>query len=395
MAEKGAADEAGQAGAQHGGEQTAARPGVRRGVGPVLAPFPEVGRIAVLRGGGLGDLMFAMPALDALAAAYPDAEITLLGTPLHAALLAGRPGPVHRVEVLPPAPGIRPGRENPPALAGFLASMRARRFDVAVQVHGGGRNSNPFLLRLEARHTVGTRTPDAALLERTIPYVYYQHEVLRALEVAGLAGAAPLSLEPQLEVLPAEEEEAAAYLVPGRDLVTLHPGATDPRRRWPASAFAAVAAQAAADGCRVLVVGDDGDRDLAEQVTALGLAAAGPRADIDSVAGKLEIGTLAALLRASAVMVGNDSGPRHLAQAVGTPTVGVYWFGNVINAGAMGRTRHRVHMSWVSACPVCGADVTQVGWTAERCPHDDSFVASVDPAAVYADVADLRSAPPA
>lgn len=395
MAEKGAADEAGQAGAQHGESRLPRGRGCAAGSVRSWRSFPEVGRIAVLRGGGLGDLMFAMPALDALAAAYPDAEITLLGTPLHAALLAGRPGPVHRVEVLPPAPGIRPGRENPPALAGFLASMRARRFDVAVQVHGGGRNSNPFLLRLEARHTVGTRTPDAALLERTIPYVYYQHEVLRALEVAGLAGAAPLSLEPQLEVLPAEEEEAAAYLVPGRDLVTLHPGATDPRRRWPASAFAAVAAQAAADGCRVLVVGDDGDRDLAEQVTALGLAAAGPRADIDSVAGKLEIGTLAALLRASAVMVGNDSGPRHLAQAVGTPTVGVYWFGNVINAGAMGRTRHRVHMSWVSACPVCGADVTQVGWTAERCPHDDSFVASVDPAAVYADVADLRSAPPA
>ena len=46
--------------------------------------------------------------------------------------------------------------------------MRARRFDLAVQVHGGGRYSNPFLLRLGARHTVGTRTPDAAELERTL-----------------------------------------------------------------------------------------------------------------------------------------------------------------------------------------------------------------------------------
>ncbi|WP_445818899.1 glycosyltransferase family 9 protein [Arthrobacter sp. G119Y2] len=369
--------------------------GVRRGVGPVLEQFPGVARIVVLRGGGLGDLMFAMPALDALAAAYPEAEITLLGTPLHAALLAGRPGPVHRVEVLPVAPGIRPGPEDPAALAAFMDSMRARSFDLAVQVHGGGRNSNPFLLQLGAAHTVGTRTPDAAPLERTIPYVYYQHEILRALEVAGLAGAVPVSLEPQLEVLSAEEEKAAAFVAPDRDLVTLHPGATDPRRRWPASAFAALAVRAAADGCQVLVVGDDGDRELAEHITALGLAAAGPGADIGSVAGKLDIGTLAALLKASAVMIGNDSGPRHLAQAVGTPTVGIYWFGNAINAGAMGRTRHRVHMSWVSACPVCGADVTQVGWTAERCPHDDSFVAAVDPEAVYADVAELRAAPSA
>ena len=123
-------------------------PAVRGGVGPVLERFPSVARIAVLRGGGLGDLMFALPAVEALAAAYPDAEITLLGTPLHAALLAGRPGPVHRVEVLPFAPGVRPGPEDPDALAAFFASQQARSYDLAVQVHGGGRNSNPFLLQL-------------------------------------------------------------------------------------------------------------------------------------------------------------------------------------------------------------------------------------------------------
>lgn len=368
---------------------------LRPGVGPIRTPFPDVARIAVLRGGGLGDLMFALPALDALAGAYPEAEITLLGSPLHAELLTGRPGPVHRVQVLPFAPGVRPGPEDPAALARFGDAMRARNFDLAVQIHGGGRNSNPFLLRLGAAHTVGTRTPDAVHLERTLPYVYYQQEVLRALEVVGLAGAAPATLEPQLEVLPAEQEKAAAYLLPGTDLVTLHPGATDPRRRWPASSFAAVAVRAAADGCRVLVVGDDGDRRLGQQIVELALAAAGPGADIGSVAGELDIGTLAALLQASAVTVANDSGPRHLAQAVGTPTVGIYWIGNVINAGAMGRTRHRVHMSWLSACPVCGADVTQVDWSAERCGHDDSFVAAVAPAAVYADAALLRAAPPA
>ena len=378
-----------------GGKFADAAPFLRRGVGPVLAKFDGVHRIAVLRGGGLGDLMFAMPAVDALAAAYPQAEITLLGTPLHAALLDGRPGSVHRVEVLPPAPGVHQGPEDREALESFYAAMRARKFNLAVQLHGGGRNSNPFLLNLGAEHTVGTRTPDAVHLERTIPYVYYQHEVFRALEAAGLAGAAPVSLEPQLQVLPDEEEKAAAYLLPGRDLVTLHPGATDPRRRWPASAFASVAVRAAADGCRVLVVGDAGDRALAERIVALALSEAGAGADIGSVAGELGIGTLAALLKASAVTVGNDSGPRHLAQAVGTPTVGIYWFGNVINAGAVGRARHRVHMSWVSRCPECGVDVTQVGWTAERCEHDDSFVASVDPGAVYADVAELRSAPPA
>ncbi len=361
-----------------------------RGVGPMGPAFEDVQRIAVLRGGGLGDLMFAVPAIDALKARYPRARITLLGTPLHAALLTDRPGPVSDVEILPVAPGIREGTADPLAVEEFFDRMVARGFDLAVQIHGGGRNSNPFLLRLGARHTIGTRTPDAAALERTIPYVYYQHEVFRALEVAGLAGAEPRILEPRIAVR-AEELDDAARLAPGAGpLVTLHPGATDPRRRWPAESFAAVAALAAADGARVLVVGDEGDIPAAQEILRTSRRQA-PEASITSLAGKLDLGQLAGVLAASTVVVGNDSGPRHLAQAVGTPTVGVYWIGNVINAGAMGRALHRVHFSWVTACPTCGVDVTQVGWTAERCEHDDSFVGTVRPEAVYEDVRQLMA----
>jgi ADP-heptose:LPS heptosyltransferase len=373
----------GETTADFGGRQDPAR-----SVGPVLAPFEDIRRIAVLRGGGLGDLMFAMPAIDALKARYPDAEITLLGMPGHAALLDGRPGPVSEVLELPCSPGVRPGEVDPAAVDSFFAGIEGT-FDLAVQVHGGGRNSNPFLLRLGARHTVGTRTPDAVTLERTIPYVYYQHEVFRALEVVGLAGAVALDLEPRVQVMPGETERAA-QLTGDAAVITLHPGATDARRRWPSSSFADVAVRAAADGCEVVVVGDSSDVPMAEEIVRLALAEH-PAANVRSLAGRLSLGELAGVLARSAVMVGNDSGPRHLAQAVGTPTVGVYWIGNVINAGAMGRTLHRVHFSWVTHCPVCGVDVTQVGWTAERCEHDDSFVATVQPDAVYADVAELRA----
>ncbi|MHA7278739.1 glycosyltransferase family 9 protein [Arthrobacter sp. MDT2-2] len=369
--------------ADFGGRQDTAR-----SVGPVLAPFADIRRIAVLRGGGLGDLMFAMPAIAALKNRYPDAEITLLGMPGHAALLEGRPGPVSAVLELPFSPGVRLGDEEPGAVDRFFDGIRGS-FDLAVQLHGGGRNSNPFLLRLEARHTIGTRTPDAAGLERTIPYVYYQHEVFRALEVVGLAGATPVDLEPRVEVLPVEAERAAG-LTGGGAVIALHPGATDPRRRWPSSSFAEVAVRAAADGCEVLVVGDATDVPTAEEIVRLALDR-DPTANVRSLAGQLTLGELTGVLDRSAVMVGNDSGPRHLAQAVGVPTVGVYWIGNVINAGAMGRSLHRVHFSWVASCPVCGVDVRQVGWTAERCEHDDSLVAAVQPDAVYADVAELRA----
>src|SRR5205085_1245830 len=121
-------------------------------------------------------------------------------------LLAGRPSPFTTLEPLPLKPGIREGGPEDPALtAAFVDRLRARRFDLAVQLHGGGRNSNPFLLALEARHTVGSATPDAPALERTRPFAYYQHEVLRGLEVAALAGAVPVSLEPSLPLTPDEQ----------------------------------------------------------------------------------------------------------------------------------------------------------------------------------------------
>lgn len=360
------------------------------GVGPVLERFDSVSSIAVLRGGGLGDLIFAIPAIAALKAAYPQASLTLLGTPVHKALVAATKSPVDEVQVLPFCEGVRPGTEDHDELERFFEDMRARRFDVGVQLHGGGRYSNPFLLRLGARHTVGTRTADAASLERSVPYLYYQHEPLRALEVAGFAGACPVDLEARLA--PAEHLAKSAQGMDdggGQPLVVVHPGATDPRRRWPAEKFAELAAACAADGFRVLVVGDGGEQNLAARIVEL--AASG---QVRSVAGQLDMAGLVSLLANAAVVVGNDSGPRHLAQALGVPTVGIFWAGNIINAGALGRSLHRIHASWVTECPTCGIDVTQVGWTAPRCPHDDSAVAAVKVRDVHDDVRSLATTEP-
>jgi ADP-heptose:LPS heptosyltransferase len=375
---------------------------IRQGIGPVLEKFTSVSRIAVLRGGGLGDLMFALPAMSALKAAYPEASLTLLGTPLHAELLSQTEGPVDETVVLPFAEGVRPGAEDQEELENFFGRMRDRNFDLAVQLHGGGRYSNPFLLRLGARHTAGTRTPDAARLERTVPYLYYQHEPLRALEVAGFAGAAPVELEARLLALPEFRQRLTARLdrMPSsaeRGRVVIHPGATDPRRRWPAERFGAVARKAADDGFRVLVIGDHSEKELAEAVVehAVGRGAndGAPQAglQVESLAGQLGLGELAALLADCSVVVANDSGPRHLAQALGAPTVGVFWAGNAINAGPLGRSLHRIHLGWTTRCPVCGIDITQVGWTAPRCPHDESTVEAVAPEAVYEDVLQLTA----
>lgn len=361
-------------------------------VPPLREPFADVRRVAVLRGGGLGDLVFALPAIAALRAAHPDASITLLGTPVHAALLAARPGsPVDEVRVLPFVPGVREGGEPDEAVTGaFLRELREPPFDLAVQAHGGGRHANPFLTRLGARHTVGAATSDAERLERSVRYDFFQHEVLRWLEVVGLAGAAPTVLEPRLSAT-AEERRAARALLGDRPSVVVHPGATDPRRHWPADRFAAVAAALAARGVRVAVVGDASEAGIAEAVVAGARAALDPGAGrlVASLAGRLDLGGLVGVLAEAEVVLANDSGPRHLAQALGTRTVGIFVFGNAINAMPFGRERHRIRLGRITRCPVCGVDATQVGWTAPRCTHDPSYVADVPVDDVLEDVLDL------
>ncbi|WP_228771910.1 glycosyltransferase family 9 protein [Actinokineospora iranica] len=353
-------------------------------IGPLGDPFPNVARIAVLRGGGLGDLLMALPAIEALDHAYPDAEIVLLGAPAHAALLRDRPGPVDSVAPLPRAEGVHGlGGTDDAAVARFFAELGP--VDLGVQVHGGGRWSNPFLLRAAPTWTVGSRTDDAAALTRWLPFRYFQHETMRALEVAGLAGAAPTMVQASLSVTERDLDAAAAALGPReRPLVAIHPGATDPRRRWPARRFGEVAATAAKTA-DVVVVGAADDAALGAEI--VNAVPAAPRGRVVSVAGELSLPALVGVLASASVMVANDSGPRHIAQAVGTPTVSVYWMGNVINAGPPGRHDHRVHISWTAHCPVCQVSCTRQD--IPRCPHDVSFVDEVTVDEIADDVLDL------
>ncbi len=354
--------------------------------------FPSAGhiqegvhKIAVLRANFLGDFIFCLPALEALRSSYPHAEIVFLGKPWHQALLVDRPGPVDRVIVVPPSGGVRlepEGFASPEELESFFERMREERFDLALQLHGGGRYSNPFVLNLGARLTAGLRAPDAAPLDLWVPYIYYQSEVLRFLEVASLVGARAPHLEPRLHILPRDLAEAD-QVAPEQDrpLAVLHPGANDTRRRWPVEHFAAVGDRLAEAGAHVIVTGTEPERPLVSAVVS------GMRHPAQEACAVLSVGGLAGLLSRSSVLVSNDSGPLHLAAAVGAATVGIYWCGNLINAGPLTRTRHRPAISWRLNCPTCGVDCTQ-----GSCEHRSSFVADVPVDEAAASALDLMAA---
>lgn len=336
-----------------------------------------VTKIAVLRANALGDYIFAIPALAALRQAYPQAEIVYLGNRWHREFLAERPGPVDRVVVVPKCHGVPDEKdriEDPAAVDDFFRAMRAEGFDIALQMHGGGGNSNPFVAALGARLTAGLRAGGAPPLDINVPYLLYHNEMLRQLEVAASVGAEPVGVTPRLAVTDADRHALAAETAATpRPYVVLHPGASDVRRRWPAAKMAVLADVLHARGFEICITGI-----AAERETAIAVACAA-RCRPRNLCGRLSLRALAALLESAALVVANDTGPLHLARAIGTPTVGIYWIGNLVNYGAEAVRNHRYAVSWTTRCPTCGIDCIANDMRVARdgCRHDASIVDSI------------------
>lgn len=336
-----------------------------------FAPLPGVRKIAVLRPNAVGDFVFSLPCLHALRSAYPDARIVYIGRQWHADFLADRPGPVDEVMILPPIPGIGAAPDatlDPLPAQGFVRAMRDAAFDLALQIYGGGLFSNPFIMQFGARLTVGMKAPDAAPLDRWVAYGELQNRRLQMLEVAALAGAATVRIGRELHVIDADRRQAADVLAipPGRPLVMLQPGASDPRRRWPAERFAAVGDAFAREGALVAVNGS------AEESSVIAEVIERMRHPAINLGGKLSLSGLCGLLERASLLVSNDTGPLHLALAIGTPSVGIYWLTNVLESAPLRQAGHRAAMSLRVHCPMCGEENLKT-----RCPHDVSFVDGV------------------
>ncbi len=335
--------------------------------GPLV---PDVRRILVMRPSPIGDFMFALPALHALRIAYPQAHIALIGKPWQARFLAGRPGPVDEVLVMPAFPGIGAAPDSAPdaEAQAFLEMLRARRFDLALQMYGGGRHSNPFIRSVGARVTAGTAAPEAVHLDRTIAYRPHSNHSLNLLQVAALVGAAPCIPELGLCVTEQDREEGARVLPPTPDerLVVLHPGVTDPRRRWAPERFAAVADALAERGARIVLSGGAADAD------AVGAVASAMRHAPAKLHGELSLGAMCGVLERSRLILANDTGPLHMALALGTEAVGIFWFTNLVESGTLWPQRLSPAVSPRVHCPRCGVENLR-----QHCGHEVSFVDDV------------------
>jgi ADP-heptose:LPS heptosyltransferase len=281
-------------------------------------------RIAVLRALHLGDLLLAVPALRALRAGFPNAEITLISLPWAAELVRRFPAYLDRFVELPGFPGLVEPAASPERRNGFLAQQRARRYDLAIQLHGSGRLSNRLALALGAPSTVGYyEGARPARLTLAAPYPEHLHEIQRNLRLVRLLGGPDLGEQLEFPLSPADRRQADALLGPLRagpgPLVGLHPGAKWATRRWPLEYYAAL-------GCalrerreaRLVLTGGPGEGELTARLAAM----LGP--PVLDLGARTPLGTLAAVIARLDLFISNDTGPAHLAVALDRPSVTLF-----------------------------------------------------------------------
>jgi len=299
-------------------------------------------RVAVLRALKLGDLLVAVPAFRALRAAWPKAEIILVGLPWARSFVERYRCYLDGFREFPGYPGL-PEREPEVArIPAFLNEMQGERFDLALQMHGSGSFVNSLTVLLGARHAAGFYVPgeycpDAELF---CPWPTRGREVMRLLALLEFLGLP--SQGDHLEFPLQDDDFRAVAKLEGADqlqageYVCLHPGASVPERRWPVEWFAAVGDALARRGLRPVLTGSAAEKELTASVTR---AMQAPALDL---AGRTDLGAIAALLSQSRLLVCNDTGVSHLADALQVPSIILSTGNNPERWAPRDRRLHRV-----------------------------------------------------
>ncbi len=275
-------------------------------------------RVLVARLDSMGDVLVSGPAVRAVAAAGH--EVVFLAGPQGAAAARLLPG-VAEVRVLAAPWQTATGRPVDHDLVEEVETLvGSTGVDRAVLLTSFHQSPLPLALLLRiagVRDIIGASTDTAGgLLDvRLIPgedFPEDQPEPLRALAIARAAGYALPEGDDRLAV---QVPEGRSSHAPEGGYVVVHPGAAVPAREYPADLHGAVVAELADRGRTVLVTGAPAERDLTARV------AGGRGVDLG---GALDLEGLAVLLRDADAVVTGNTGPAHLAAAVGTPVVSLF-----------------------------------------------------------------------
>ncbi|MCA5893978.1 glycosyltransferase family 9 protein [Isoptericola sp. NEAU-Y5] len=267
-----------------------------------------------------GDVLLTGPAVRALAhgAAARGGQVDVLASPAGAAAARLLPGVRDVLTFDAPWSGYRPPAVDPAALRRLVETVAARRYATAVVFTSFHQSSLPtaLLLRTAGVGRVAATSEDypGSLLDVRHHRPEGLHEVEAALALARAAGFGPPAGDDGRLAVRGPLPDVRA-LVPAEPYVVVHPGASVPARAPGPEDARAVVAALAGRGHRVVVTGGP-------QETALGeLVAGGGATDLS---GRTDLRRLAAVLAGARCVVAGNTGPAHLAAAVGTPVVSLF-----------------------------------------------------------------------
>lgn len=248
--------------------------------------------LLVLRALGLGDLLTAVPAIRAIARAFP-AHYRVLAAPVYLAPLVRLCGGID--EVIDAAP-LEPLDDS------------LQEVDVAVNLHGRGPQSHRIALQTAPRRLIAFENAEIPQTSGFPQWRPDEHEIdrwCRLLRESGIP-ADPNDLE-----LAAPHGDARA-----RGAIVLHPGAASESRRWPADRWIELCRRLQQNGERVVLTG------AAAEFRRCRYIARGAHLPIESVlAGRTDLGDLACIVASARAVVCGDTGMAHIATALHTPSV--------------------------------------------------------------------------
>ena len=348
-----------------------------------MSLWAEARHLLAVRLDAMGDVLMTSPALRALKESAPDRRVTLLTSTAGAAVARLVPVVDDVIVYDPPWMKATPIRDDSGPDLAMVEEIRARRFDAAAIFTVYSQNPLPaallcFLAGVPRRLAHCHENPYQLLTEWVRdpePSECVRHEVERQLALVSAVGARTDDDRLSLAVSAQAGRRAARRLrrmgfIPGGRWIALHPGASAPSRRYPVESFAEVATHLAARGEQIAVIAGPADRGLAGDLAA---RVGSPHVRVlDDVA----LDELAATIAQASVLITNNSGPAHLAAAVGTPVVDLYALTNPQHTPW--RVAHRVLFHDVP-CKFCYRSVCPEGHHAclRRVPPE-RVVAAVD-----------------
>ena len=281
----------------------------------------------------IGDVVFTTPAIGALRRRFPHAHLTYLVEPPAAPVVRHHPA-LNELIIAERPRGLARWRYD----AALARRLRAARFDVAIDFHGGPRSAL-LTWATRAPQRIGydlpgrrwcytTRVPWTRSLVPPRHSVLNQWDLLTPLGVdAPDRGRDPVTMgEDKAAAASVSERLRAAAIDERAPLIVIHVSAGNPFRRWPATSFATVAATLARENRdrRVIITSGPSEAAAAEAVADEARRLAGDAAPGIVRTGEFNLPELRSLVSRAALYIGGDSGPLHLAATTETPVVALF-----------------------------------------------------------------------